>query len=96
MSESRAFLYVVNNMMGCAIGISDYGFSCVVYALTEDQARDWGITVAIQYAAKFGFPPHAIQPSDDEIVRNSMVLDCPDPEGADHTCTVGEFPESLC
>ena len=95
MPEPSAFLYMVNNMTGCAIGISDYGFSCVIYAASEDEARDWGITVAIEFAAKNGFSPHAIKPSDDEIVRNSFVLECPDPDGADHTCRLGEFPEAL-
>lgn len=82
-------------MAGCAIGVSDYGFSCVVHAATREEAQDWGITVAIEYAHKFGFPPHNIKPGDDEIVRNSSVSDCPNPEDVDHACAVGQFPESL-
>ncbi|MFK7817682.1 MAG: hypothetical protein AB8G99_03100 [Planctomycetaceae bacterium] len=89
------FLYVVSNMMSCAFGVSDYGFSCVIYADTKDDARDWGATVAKRYASRFGFPPHGIRPDDSEIVQNSVVIVCPEPEGADHTCIVGEFPRSL-
>jgi hypothetical protein len=95
MTELRAFLYVVTNMYGCAIGGSEYKFSCVVYALTQDEAHDWGNTVAIRYASKFGLPPHEVMPSFDEILHNSNVFACDEPEGADHVCAVGEFPTAL-
>jgi hypothetical protein len=95
MTEPRAFRYVVTNMFGCAIGGSEYKFSCVVYASTEDEARDWGMTVAIRYASKFGFPPHGVMPTFDEIEHNSNVFACSDAEGEDHTCAVGEFPMAL-
>ncbi len=97
MPEPLPYLYVVSNLTGCAIGISDYHFSCVVYAKSEDEAKAWGIDVATEYANKFGFPPHAINPGREQIVYNSCMLPCDADQaaGADHVCHVGEFPDSL-
>lgn len=60
MLDRRPYLYIVNNMTGCAIGISDYGFSCVIYATSENEAISWGKDVATEYARRFQAPYHPL------------------------------------
>jgi len=95
MTEQNPYLVFVSNFTGCVIGVSDYGFSCVIHADSKDEARAWGIEVATEFADRFGFPPHNIKPDRSEIISNTFVLDCDDPSGADHECVVGSYPAAL-
>lgn len=95
MQDKSRFLYVVSNMLGCAIGVSDYGFSCVIHATSREEAEVWGHEVAEEYATRFGFHPHGIKPTADEIRSNGFVMNCDDVTGADHECDAGSYPEAL-
>ena len=95
MQNKRTFLYVVSNMLGCAIGVSDYGFNCAIHAASEEEAELWGHKVAAEYAARSGFRPHGIKPTADQIRSNAFLMNCDDATRADHECDAGSYPEAL-
>ena len=95
MPDQRTYLYVVSNMLGCVLGVSDYGFNCGIHATSEDEAELWGHKVTTEYAARFGFRPHGMKPAPDEIRQNAFVMNCDDASRADHECAAGSFPSVL-
>jgi hypothetical protein len=96
---SKRYDYFVSNFLGCALGISDYYFSCVIQADTEEEAKSWGIHVATLYSERFGLPPHQLRIPRNKIEQNSfMLLESEGKQGDTATvreCRVGELPNVL-
>lgn len=96
MTDQKPYLYTVTNMFGCVLGVTDYGFSCVVFAESEEDAHSWGLRVATEYAARFGFHPHKLKPDEAQIKSNSYVWEYDgDPSRADCVCHYGSYPVDL-
>ena len=70
----KPYTYFVANLTGCAIGISDFHFSCCVCAESADIAEEWGLHVAALYAERFGLPPHNIKLNRDEVARAGSLV----------------------
>lgn len=93
------YWYHVSNLLGCALGISDYHFACVILADAKDEAKAWGDQVASLYSERFGFPPHHLRVTRKEIEQRSFALLEQEVRHGDITqeivCRVGELPEVL-
>lgn len=70
----KPYTYFVTNLTGCAIGISDFGFSVTVCANSREDAEGWGHHVASIYSEKFGLPPHGIKLEPDHIRDIGLIM----------------------
>jgi hypothetical protein len=98
----EGYVYIVANMMGCAIGVSDYHFSCVVDAASKQEAAAWGHEVAVRYSERFGFAPHGLRIGPKEIATNAFVFrekvvqrGDDEEEAKTIACRAGELPSVL-
>jgi hypothetical protein len=92
----KPFTYLVCNMRGCAIGISDYGLAFEIHAQNEDQTMAWGDHLSELHSEEYGLPPHGIFVSAEEIQRNSNVLFIEGDESeSDIVVDAGEVPGYL-
>jgi hypothetical protein len=96
---SKRYDYILSNPSGCALGISDYCFSCIIHADSEAEAKSWGIHVATLYSERFGLPPHQLRIPRNEIEWNSDVFLKPEGKqgnpATELECRVGELPIEL-
>lgn len=67
------FRVIFSNLTGCAIGISDYYWSVVIEAPTDDEAKKIGISYAEELSRTTGFPPHGLRLGEFEI-NKAVVL----------------------
>ncbi|MGC3966539.1 MAG: hypothetical protein QM775_03975 [Pirellulales bacterium] len=92
----RRFHYF-NECLTGVFGVSDYCFSCVVEAESEEQAFEWGQRVAKEYNDRFGLLPRGRKLGDEELIENGGVTEW-DVADDEHLhkhlfCRVGELPD---
>jgi hypothetical protein len=72
------YLFFVMNLGGCILGESDYSFSCIINADNQRKAEQWAIVIATRYSQKFGFAPHNLKISPQEITHNIFFVETRD------------------
>jgi hypothetical protein len=90
------YLYQNMELFG-AVGISDYSFTCLIDAPTEQAALEWGHEVAREFDERYRLMPCGDRLPAEYIIRNGSIAqwDCTKDAGVRLRCEVGQMPDFI-